>query len=392
VITPAQIQLKAEKLWQSGRLLQAALEQEELFPWSISFRKPGARQQLDHFADIRAWVRTLQAHAGSEGDGGYQIEYKTINHRQMGVQQLPERIVFAKRDKLLQYIGKRKAFMRLLSNAQRSIEKYPALRDWLLSYPRKFMKAGAYWSQLLAVCDYFSLNPAPGCYMRELDIAGVDSKFIEKHRTILGELFDSILPAEAINQNVSGLRQHGFERRYGLKFEQALVRLRLLDRAQSKEFPVEDISLPVSQLGQWSISCSRVFITENKINGLSFPRLADSIVIFGLGYGVDSLAEIGWLSDCEIYYWGDIDTHGFSILSRLRHHFPKARALMMDMSTLETHQRLCVEEPANARCTNALTMLMPPEQALYQQLQDSHQRLEQERIPMRFVMRRIRAC
>ncbi|WP_353620190.1 Wadjet anti-phage system protein JetD domain-containing protein [Thalassotalea sp. G20_0] len=28
-----------------------------------------------------------------------------------------------------------------------------------------------------------------------------------------------------------------------------------------------------------------MFITENKVNGLAFPPVADAIVIFGLGYG-----------------------------------------------------------------------------------------------------------
>lgn len=246
------------------------------------------------------------------------------------------------------------------------------------------------WSRLLKVCDYFILNPRPNCYLRELEIALLDSKFIEKHRSILMDLLDLILPVESIDQQASSLKQHGFERRYGLKYEQPLLRLRLLD---PDLFPIQglsDISLPVEQLNRWEIPCRRVFITENKINGLSFPDADESLVVFGLGYGVDSLSVIDWLKNLEIFYWGDIDTHGFSILSRLRHHFPEARSLMMDKHTLERHQALCIPEPENARCKNILNNLRAEEQALYQQLQQSHQRLEQERIPISFVKRRIR--
>ena len=114
--------------------------------------------------------------------------------------------------------------------------------------------------------------------------------------------------------------------------------------------------------------------------------MRNSVVIFGLGYGVDSLAHIPWLKDCRLFYWGDIDSHGFGILSRLRHYFPAVTALMMDEQSLRLHEHLCVTEPKNARCQSALTGLNDAEQQLYQQLQQSHQRLEQERLPMGYVM------
>jgi hypothetical protein len=50
----------------------------------------------------------------------------------------------------------------------------------------------------------------------------------------------------------------------------------------------------------------RIFITENEINGLAFPNLPDSIVIFGLGYALDRLAAASWMADRTIHYWDDI--------------------------------------------------------------------------------------
>jgi hypothetical protein len=390
MITPAQIRKKAQKLWESGRVLQSALQGKALFPWYISYRKPSAQQQLDDFTEVRQWVQTIQGSSKQANAGGYSVEYKTFNHRLLGTQQLPAKICFSSREDLLRYLGRVKEFQRLLSIAEHSCIKYPVMREWLIAYPRLFMKYQGRWSRLLKVCDYFILNPRPNCYLRELDIALLDSKFIEKHRSILMDLLDLILPVESIDQQASSLKQHGFERRYGLKYEQPLLRLRLLD---PDLFPIQglsDISLPVEQLNRWGVPCRRVFITENKINGLSFPDADESLVVFGLGYGVDSLCAIDWLKNLEIFYWGDIDTHGFSILSRLRHHFPEARSLMMDKHTLERHQALCIPEPENARCKNMLNNLRAEEQALYQQLQQSHQRLEQERIPISFVKQRIR--
>ena len=81
----------------------------------------------------------------------------------------------------------------------------------------------------------------------------------------------------------------------------------------------------------------RVFITENEINGLAFPDVPGSLVIFGLGYGLDRLSEVSWLHRREVHYWGDIDTYGFHILDRLRALFPAARSFLMDRETLLEH-------------------------------------------------------
>ena len=85
------------------------------------------------------------------------------------------------------------------------------------------------WPRLLAVCRYFVAHPQPGCYVRELDIPGVDTKFIEAHKSILKAILDQLLPPEAINQQQDKLAEHGFAKRYGLKYEQPRVRFRLLD-------------------------------------------------------------------------------------------------------------------------------------------------------------------
>ena len=42
---------------------------------------------------------------------------------------------------------------------------------------------------------------------------GVDSKFIEAHRGVLGEWLDLVLPPEAVDASAGGVAQ--FARRYG---------------------------------------------------------------------------------------------------------------------------------------------------------------------------------
>ena len=65
----------------------------------------------------------------------------------------------------------------------------------------------------------------------------------------------------------------------------------------------------------------------------------------------------------EIVYWGDIDTHGFAILDRLRSRHPGVTSIMMDSHTLLAHRKQWVREPVPTR--RALERLTPNEGALY---------------------------
>ncbi len=123
-------------------------------------------------------------------------------------------------------------------------------------------------------------------------------------------------------------------------------------------------------------------ITENDINGLAFPGIAKSMVIFGLGYGLQILNQVEWLNDKKIYYWGDIDTHGFAMLDQIRQYFPNTESLLMNQETLLAHRQLWGEE--NKPTARELYNLRPQEAELYQKIisnkYSKNLRLEQERI------------
>ncbi|MCC6778627.1 MAG: DUF2220 domain-containing protein [Hyphomicrobiales bacterium] len=152
-----------------------------------------------------------------------------------------------------------------------------------------------------------------------------------------------------------------------------------------------DLTVPVEQLATFSTTARRVFITENEINGLAFPELPESLVIFGLGYGLDLLAGIPWLQERELHYWGDLDTHGFAMLDRLRAILPGARSLLMDRETLLAHRELwgCEAAPFDG----PLGRLTADELALFQDLcrntLGEHLRLEQERISYAWLQRAL---
>ena len=57
------------------------------------------------------------------------------------------------------------------------------------------------------------------------------------------DLLARVLPAAAIDETVTGLTGSGFERRYGLRYDQPLIRFRLLDPALPLEARPERLSL-----------------------------------------------------------------------------------------------------------------------------------------------------
>ena len=74
------------------------------------------------------------------------------------------------------------------------------------------------------------------------------------------------------------------------------------------------------------------------------------LVVWGAGYGVDELlAALPWRAQVRIRYWGDIDTHGFAILSAVRAVAPHTDSVLMDESTLLGRVRWIMEARSVAR-------------------------------------------
>jgi hypothetical protein len=149
----------------------------------------------------------------------------------------------------------------------------------------------------------------------------------------------------------------------------------------------------VAQFAALDLDVERVFITENEINGLAFPAVRSAMVIFGGGYGVDRLGQADWLRRRQIFYWGDIDTHGFAILDRLRASLPHARSVLMDGDTLHAHRTLWGAEEVDKRYLGEPARLDDAERALFQALRDDvfgeRIRLEQERLSYTWASKAI---
>ncbi|PKB22600.1 hypothetical protein CLU91_3005 [Janthinobacterium sp. 64] len=384
--TPADIRMQLLRQWDSGRLLAAHVSQSALFPLPLNLRQPASAQLGEQFDEVRRWIRQLDEGSKSHKGYGYTIEWRDINHRQLGRNRMPAGVVVDEEGDALRLIGKMAEKRRFEQLLTLTLQAFPALAGWIARRPMLLLEHAPAWERIVLILQWFVAHPRPQLYLRELDIAGVGGKFIETRKALLAELLDQLMLPEAIDAQAVGARQ--FETRYGLLSKPVVIRFRLLD-PRHYIAGLSDLSVPVAQFAALHVNVKRVFITENEINGLAFPEVEDSMVIFGGGYSVERLGDVPWLADKEVIYWGDIDTHGFAILDRLRAYLPQARSMLMDIATLEAHRLLWGSEEPHKRHGGNLTRLTHEELALFKILHEHALgeclRMEQERLGFRWV-------
>lgn len=380
--TPADLRAQVQKLWDRGLLLAPLSGGEPIFPRRLILKTPASRDLSERFSEVRDWIAQLSAAAGP-----YRIVWRSVNHQVLGANEIPSEIWIDILEDALEMIGRRRAAGQFSALVELTRERRPELIPWLAKRPLRALELAEDWPRLLAVADWLLNHPRPAIYLRQIDLPGVHTKLIEGHRGVLAELLDLVLPEKAVDSAHTGVS--GFCRRYGFLDKPLRVRFRILDPNISL-LPAktdQDITLTQAAFSALTLPLSKVFITENEINFLAFPNVSDGMVIFGGGYGFDNLAAASWLHQKKLYYWGDIDTHGFCILNQLRGFFPRVTSFLMDMQTLLNHRSLWGVEDRPERGT--LGRLDPAESSLYDELRRNtlgdRVRLEQERVGFDFL-------
>jgi hypothetical protein len=387
--TPSDLRKQVLRVWERGKILAAGITGETLFPLKLLMHRPDAQAMGHSFEAVRRWIRELEENSCSCKGFGYEIEWADINHRQLGRNRMPNRITVPTESDALRLIDKERAGRQFRALAQVTAEKFPALAQWLSRRPLVVLEHAQDWPRNLDVLAWFRDHPRSNLYLRQVDIPGVDTKFVEGRKALLSELLDIVL--ERNDGPMTEAVAPTFEQRYGLRTKPPLIRFRVLD-SRIAIAGLSDLTIPASDFAALNIAARHIFITENEVNGLAFPDFEEAIVVFGLGYGVELLHSASWMSGRPIYYWGDVDTHGFAMLDRLRGGFPNARSLLMNRETLMAHRSLWGRE--DVPCRAALSRLEEDERALFDDLGSGrlgeNVRLEQERVSYAFLERSLK--
>ncbi|MBI3352769.1 MAG: hypothetical protein HY036_09350 [Nitrospirae bacterium] len=388
MITPEEIKKEAQSWYKA--FLSASLRNEAFFPREIRFGKIKASETLGSFSKIQGEIQNLKLHSRERSGYGYVVDFIKRKDKKIGEQYFPQKIYFENRDEYLKFIAKEKEFQKFRVVADQIRESIPALDPWICRHPFKVIDHLHQWGDLIKVCRYFLAHPKPSLYIRELPIV-VHTKFIEENKSIIRGLLDFLIGDQADQS------ENNFEKKFHLKRDEPLIRIRILDQkiARKSFYGLSDLSIPQSQFCQLDLECRRVFILENKtnfsniFNFLTFPYLEASIAVFGKGFQLELLKEAKWLEEKQIIYWGDIDPHGFQILSQLRSHFPHTRSLMMDFETFSHFNEFRVDSP-EIRVVK-LENLTHEENQLFERLLNlkDKNRLEQEKINHAFALQKI---
>jgi len=379
---PKDLKKQVMRLWERGVVLRSLIAEESIFPMRLVLKRPTSKDLTHAFPEVRAWCESLSRIP--------QVRFvsRKVSHRVTGSNAYPVEAWLDKADHAVALLGKQHEWEAFHGIVETTRERMPGLVPWLARKPLMALEKADEWERLLDLIDWLLAHPRPSCYIRQVDIPGIHTKFIEAHRGLLSELLDSVLPEQAIDPSTTSGAQ-GFSRRYGFRDKPDRIRFRVLDPTVD---PLgmsgkPDLTLDVETLAKLHGRPHSLFITENEINFLAFPDRANSWILFGAGYGFRAWKGVEWFRQCRIFYWGDIDTHGFAALDELRGCFPSARSMLMDRDTLLAHRAFWGREPTP--CTRSLNRLSASESSLYEDLQNhrfaSQLRLEQERISFLYL-------
>ena len=426
---PADLRTQVRRLWDRGKILSSLATGETFFPMRLVLKRPSAAELRDHFDEARTWSASLRAMPH------VRLTMREFRHRVSGANALPHEAWIDTVEDAVALMGTQRETAAFRRVVEATGDRQPSLLPWLARRPLQGLQLAGDWDRLLDVVGWLQDHPRPGVYLRQMDVPGVHSKFVEARRGVIGELLDCALLPESIDAGAAGAA--GFARRYGFLDKPERIRFRVLDPARAL-LPgghiqhamhdagtsvagiggdgtgggciqdaihdastsvagiggdgtggshIQDVTLDARTFAALDTGVSRVFITENEINFLAFPRMKDAMAIFGAGYGFESLGQAHWLARCRLFYWGDIDTHGFAILDELRGNFDQVESFLMDRDTFLAFESLWGAE--SSPIDRDLPRLTAGERALYDDLRDNrigtHLRLEQERIGFAWV-------
>jgi hypothetical protein len=242
------------------------------------------------------------------------------------------------------------------------------------------------FTTVLATAAWFRAHPRSGLTVRSVPVPGMHTKWLARHRGIvlacLGTPTDSTASADnadptdipADELDALGLRP--LPREIGVILADPVLR--------AVAGGLRQISAPVDELADLQIRPDVVLIVENKEPALAWSNTPGLVVIHSLGNNLDVLERLPWIQPDSCWYWGDLDRHGFTLLSRARTMLPQLASLLMSPRDIEAYQSLGVREDLG-RYDEPDSTLSPAETEALAALplaEGMYLRIEQERIPI----------
>lgn len=356
--------------WQNNTLRAQRLLTPEPWPLRLAIGKPTATQVLQQSASvqqhIQSWRQVTVGQVIFEHKNYRRLaeavelpSYWQINSPSEWMQACQNAAVRYEFAVLSELISASDSCMHELLVRERNLWRHKPLNELL---------------DTLKLAGKLSPGCAQGQPLRLLSGYGVDTKFVERHETLLRRLLDTRFADAASEQGL-------------LNFLDALDEKDhwLLVRSLSEGLlPFQRLRITSAELAQTALPATRILLIENERCEHLLPPLRDCIAVLGAGFDLAWLAGQA-LEGKKLYYWGDLDTWGLAMLARARQLRPNLQALMMTQEVFTDYADFAVSEPQRAGDFDQ-SYLAADEQALLLDLQQRKKgRLEQEFIPIQRV-------
>jgi len=376
MITPKELLEKSDKLF--FKITRTVLKGKNIFPLVIPSDK---KINETIFSKLRDAIVPIYNSSKEVKGKGYSVEWK-IKNIEGTKQRIPGKIYFDTFEDYLFFIQREKDFIQIKEAYTLFASTFSMNSEWIKEHPDFLLAYAGIMPDLIKVVFFFYNNTPPyNLYLRELPIQ-VNSKFIEHNVKPLKKILDSVLPTDKINFN-----ENEFSARYKIKRPNIYTQLRVLDDTLKPVLRFDELALTLDDSSLLDWRPDKVFIIENKACFLSFPKVKNSVAIFGEGFKSRVSKHIPWLAKSELYCWLDMDAAGFEMLNMIRQFYNHARSFLMDAKTYNEFSEFSVNSVYRKI---ELNLLQPEEKRMYHFLQENHKRLEQERISNDYVQSQLK--
>ena len=196
------------------------------------------------------------------------------------------------------------------------------------------------FTTLLAATAWFRAHPRSGLTVRRVPVPGMHTKWLARRRALvlacLGAAATTVDPAGAVDAA-------GFDEdadpldipaddldALGLRALPAEVSIVLADAdLRAAVGGLRQVTAPIDELAALRLHPDAVLVTENKEPAVAWPDTPGLVIIHSLGNHLDALGHLPWIPRERCWYWGDLDRHGLTLLSRVRSAAPRLASLLM---------------------------------------------------------------
>ena len=350
------------------------------FPWCFRGDKG---KKINSYSEGVELYKELYSSCKENLGYGYEIKTRQANTRSYGNQTIIRDIVINSLEDYLKFIARTKEFEEF-SNGLNALQNYFLEHSYplenLLSWVTESLdflqikKEPNFYPSLFLALDWLITHPNSGLYIREIPIE-VHTKFIEENSKIIASLY----------MNIKNFQSSiPFEDIFGLKKKETLIRFRRKDNRNEMALPLSSFfTLDKDE----DLSCiSKIIVVENEIVYLTFPLDKNSLCVFGSGFQTSILSGALWFNNKKLYYFGDLDEHGFEILGMFRTFFPHTKSFLMNKKTYLDHLQYAVSGKVAPLTYEAYLTTEEKELLELLRLNPKKNRLEQERISVRYIL------